>query len=223
MHYKPDIRIAVAEDHELFRDGLIARLRKEENFKVVVDVENGKELLHFLESNPVDIVLMDINMPVMDGIQATRKIALDYPEVKVIALTMYDHDAVIIDMLYAGASGYLLKNTGIDEMLDVIYRVFDGNRAYARSIYHRIVDLIAANKYSLKEAEKNQEITATELQILKLLAQCYSAREIGEILGLSDRTIEGYKAKLLSKLDAKNATGAVITALKRRLITLDDC
>lgn len=223
MHYKPDIKIAIAEDHELYREGLISRIRKEGNIEVVGDVENGKDMLEFLSTQTVDIVLMDVSMPIMDGIQTTKQIAVDYPEVKVIALTMYDHDSVIIDMLMAGASGYLLKNTGFEEMLDVIYRVYDGNKSYARSIYHRIVDLIGDKKYNPHEAAKHHEYNETELQILKLLAQCYSAREIGEILGVSDRTIEGIKSRLLVKLEAKNTVGAVIMALKRRLITLEDC
>lgn len=223
MYYKPDIKIAVAEDHELYREGLISRLKKEENLCILGDFENGKELLTFLKSNPVDIILMDVSMPVLDGVQTTKQIASDYPDVKVIALTMYDTDSVILDILLAGASGYLLKNTSFDEMLDSIYRVYDGNKAYSRSIYHRIVELMGENRLSHREAEKSNEFNETEIQIIRLLSQCYSAREIGEILGISDRTIEGYKARLLLKLDVKNATGIVIMALKRRLITLNDC
>lgn len=223
MYIKPDIRIAIAEDHELFREGLISRLKKQENLNILGDFENGKELLEFLEIQEVDIVLMDVQMPVLDGVKATKEIIERFPDIKIIALTMYDNDSVIIDMLAAGAMGYLLKNTSFNEMLDVIHKVFEGNKSYAKVIFNKIMDLAVHKKFYPHQNAKHADLTDTELGVIRLMSHGYSAREIGEILKLSDRAVEGYKSKLLNKFDVKNAIGVVIMALKNNLISLEDC
>lgn len=223
MSMKSDITIAIAEDHELYREGLINRLNKELGFKVIGAFENGKELIEFMGGHTVEIVLMDVNMPILNGIKSTRVISERFPETKVVALTMYDNDSTIIDMLVAGASGYLLKNSGFSEILEVIHNVYSGNKAYTKAIYHRILELIKQKKYVLKEHENRNEFNETEIRIIKCLAKGYTAREMGEILKISERTIEGYKSRLLTKLDVKNSTSIVVMALKLNLIILDDC
>lgn len=128
MEPKFKITLAIAEDHELYREGLINRLSKEKHIEVVGQFENGLELLKYLGNCKVDIILMDIKMPEMNGITATKEIMNRKIDTKVIALTMYDNDNSLIDMLHAGASGYLLKNENYSEIISVINDVYDGKK-----------------------------------------------------------------------------------------------
>lgn len=216
------IRLAIAEDHELYREGLIHRLSKEPHILVVGQFENGAELLQFLESNTVDIVLMDIKMPILNGISTTMEILNKYQETKVIALTMYDNDNSLIDMLQAGATGYLLKNDNYLEIISVINDVYDGKKAYCKKVHSKILEIISKNKYHPHSKTKNDEISPLELEIIKLICRSYSAKEIADILKMSFRTIEGYKSKILTKFDVKSTIGIVVYAIKNKLVDIND-
>lgn len=216
------IKLAIAEDHELYREGLINRLSKENHIHVVEQFENGFDLLQYLESHSVDIVLMDIKMPVMNGINATKEIINKYPDTKVIALTMYDNDNSLIDMLQAGATGYLLKNENYHEIISVINDVYDGKKAYCKKVHAKILELISKNKYHPHTKTKNEDLSPLELEIIKLICKSYSAKEIADILKMSFRTIEGYKSKILAKFDVKSATGVVVYAIKNKLVDIND-
>jgi DNA-binding NarL/FixJ family response regulator len=222
MPVKQKILIAIAEDHELFREGLTSRFSKEEDMTIAGQFENGQELLLFLSNHHVDIVLMDIQMPVMDGITATRKIAEQHPHTKVIALTMHDNDSTIMDVLQAGAYGYLLKNTTFKEITQVIVDVYEGKKSYAQAIHHKILGLLQQKKTDVVKEVVVSDMHPTEIEIIKLICKCYSAKEIGEVMKMSDRTVEGYKAKLLHKFDAKNTIGLVVAAIKHKLVDVND-
>jgi DNA-binding NarL/FixJ family response regulator len=217
-----EITIMIAEDHHMFREGVINNISKEKEIKFIGEADNGLALLELLEQKTPDIVLMDIKMPEMDGVTTTRIIQDKYPDVKIIALTMYDNDDSIIGMLEAGASGYLLKNTNRSEMVEAIHDVFVGKRGYDKFINTKIVELISKRKYSLNKGQDLQELNAIEIQIITLLCKTYSAKEIADILKMSYRTVEGYKSRLLTKFEARNTTGIVIYALKNRLVRIED-
>ncbi len=222
MTNKLNIRLAIAEDHELYREGLTARLGKEHNIEVVGQFENGKELLTFLKNNTADIVLMDIKMPELDGIKTTKIIMENYRDVKIIALTMHEDDNFIIEMLEAGARGYLLKNANYTEIITVIDDVFQGRRAYCNIIHSKILDLIARNKYYPHIKNHREDLNATEIEIIRLLCRSFSAKEIAGMMNLNFRTVEGYKSRLLTKFDVKTAIGIVIYAIKHKIVDINE-
>ncbi len=217
-----EITLMIAEDHHMFREGVINNISKENGIRFIGEAENGQALLDLLEENTPDIILMDIKMPEMDGITTTRVIQDKFPEVKVIALTMYDNDDSIIGMLEAGASGYLLKNSNRAEMIDAIQDVHTGKRGYDKIINSKIVELVSKRKFSPNKNQDLQELNATEVQIVTLLCKTYSAKEIADILKMSVRTVEGYKSRLLTKFDVKNTMALVIYAIKNRLVRIED-
>lgn len=186
------------------------------------EAEDGKKLLELLEVVQPDIILMDIKMPNLDGILTTRIVQDVYPKVKVIALTMYDTDDSIVAMLEAGATGYLLKNTNRNKMVDAITDVYLGKRGYDKIISDKLIELISKRKFSHNKSTELQELNAIEIEIITLLCKSYSAKEIADILKMSYRTIEGYKARLLTKFDVKNSTGLIISAIKNRLVRIED-
>lgn len=222
MNSHNKISLAIAEDHQLYREGLINRLSIEKHISIAGQFENGLEILHFLKNNVVDVILMDIKMPEMDGISATRSIMSFNNNAKVIALTMFDNDSSLIDMLHAGASGYLLKNADYSEIISAIYDVYDGKKTYSKKVHSKILQLISQNKYHPHSKSKNEDISAVELEIIKLICKSYSAKEIANILKMSFRTIEGYKSKILTKFDVKSTTGVVVHAIKNNLVDIND-
>lgn len=222
MNQYTEISIMVAEDHELFREGICNRIKKEKGFKLAGQAENGKVLLGLLRDISADIILMDINMPEMNGIQATRELLKIYPETKVIALTMYDNDDTILDMIEAGAQGYILKNADYNEIVDVVRKVNDGEKAYCKLINHKIIELLTKNRYRKYSQVAQAELTALEFDIIRMTCQSYSAKEIAEILKMNFRTIEGHKSRLLARYDVKNAAGLVVHAIKHKLVRLED-
>ena len=222
MNSHIEISVIIAEDHELFREGVINRINREKGMKVIGQAENGKALLALLEFMRPDVILMDIKMPEMDGVRATREIIQQDPTMKVVALTMYDNDDAIISMLEAGASGYLLKDVDSLEMIKIIKEVHEGRKAYCKLINHRIIELLSGNKYKPQNSPLPHELSPVELEIIKLICQSYSTKEIAEILKLSFRTIEGYKSRLLTKMEAKNTTGMVIYAIRHKLVRIED-
>lgn len=214
------IKLAMAEDHVLFREGLTARLSREEDIEIIGQFANGKELLEFLKNNYADIVLMDIQMPEMDGISATKIIAEMYSETKVVALTMFENDNSLTDMLHAGARGYLLKNSDYKEMIEVIYDVYEGKKAYSLKVYDKIAQLLAQARYHPRA--KTPALLPVEIDIIKLICKGYSAKDIAEKLKMSIRTIEGFKSKILVKLDVKNTNAVVVFAIRNKIVDIED-
>lgn len=222
MNQYSEISIIVAEDHELFREGICNRIKQEKGFTLLGQAENGKALLSLLLELAPDIVIMDINMPEMNGIQATRELLKLYPDTKVIALTMYDNDDTILDMIEAGAQGYILKNADYHEIAEVTRKVHNGEKAYCKLINHKIIELLTKNRYRKYTQAAQSEITSLELDIIRMTCQSYSAKEIAEILKMNFRTIEGHKSRLLARFDVKNAAGLVVYAIKHKLVRIED-
>lgn len=217
-----EITLMIAEDHQMFREGVINNISKKKGIRFIGEAGNGEQLLELLEQKTPDIILMDIKMPEMDGMTATRIIMDKFPSVKVIALTMYDNDDSIIGMLEAGATGYLLKNANRSEMIDAIQDVYIGKRGYDKFINDKLIELISKRKFNPNKSQDLQELNAIEVQIITLLCKTYSAKEIANILKMSFRTVEGYKSRLLTKFDVRNTTGIVVYALKNRLVRMED-
>lgn len=208
------ISVVIADDHEIFRDGLKLMLQKAENVNLVGEAGDGKELLALIESVRPAVVITDIKMPVMDGVEATKLIKERYPDTGVIALSMFDDEQLILEMLEAGAHGYLLKNSDKFEITDAIQTVYDGKQYYCKFTSGKLAKLIALSRNNAQKKKKEAEFTDKEKDIIRLICKEYTNKQIGEELFMSTRTVEGYRMKILEKMDAKNTVGIVIEAIR---------
>lgn len=208
------ISVVIADDHEIFRDGLKLMLQKAENVNLVGEAGDGKELLALIESVRPAVVITDIKMPVMDGVEATKLIKERYPDTGVIALSMFDDEQLILEMLEAGAHGYLLKNSDKFEITDAIQTVYDGKQYYCKFTSGKLAKLIAISRNNMQKKKKEAEFTDKEKDIIRLICKEYTNKQIGEELFMSTRTVEGYRMKILEKMDAKNTVGIVIEAIR---------
>jgi DNA-binding NarL/FixJ family response regulator len=215
---KHEISLVIADDHEIFRDGLALMLSKQKHITLKGQAEDGKELIELVKLHQPDIVLLDIKMPRMDGIEATKLLSTGYPAVRIIALSMYDEENLIIEMLEAGAKGYLLKNADKQEILDAIEQVYDDHVFYCRHTSAKLASLIVNSKFNPYRKKEVVLFTEREKEIIRLICLQYTAQEIGEKLFISKRTVEGYRTKILEKMGVKNTAGVVVYALKHDMI-----
>lgn len=214
--YTP-IKIVIADDHEIFRDGFKVMLRKQEDLQVIAEAENGRELLQVVEQHQPDVVITDIKMPLVDGIEATRAIKSRWPHIEVVALSMFDEENLVVDMLEAGAKGYLLKNTHKAEVVQAVKAVYKGDTYYCNATSTKLAQMIAKSHFNPYKNNKKPTFTEKEVEIIRLICQELSNKEIASQLNLSTRTIEGYREKILEKIDARNIAGLVIYAIKNNL------
>jgi DNA-binding NarL/FixJ family response regulator len=210
------IRLAIADDHEIFREGLSLFISKIPDFNLIGEARNGMELLSFLKRETVDIVLMDIRMPELNGIETTRIIRKDIPDTKIIALTMFDDEQNILNMYQAGVSGYLLKNTNKVQFETAIRTVHSGGNYFSNDTAIHFIRKAAKDKES-----DGQHLNEREIEIIKLLCMQLSSKEIADKICLSIRTIEGYRMKIMKKINVKNHAGIVLYAMKHGYIEQD--
>ena len=212
------IRLLIADDHEIFRDGLALMLAKQDNIELLGEAEDGRELITLAEQLQPDVILTDIKMPRMDGIEATRLLVQKLPDVKVIALSMFDEENLIVDMLESGAKGYLLKNADKHEILEAINSVYQDKVFYCKSTSAKLASMIVRSRFNPYKKHEPIIFSDREKEIIKLICQQFTAQEIGEKLFLSKRTVEGYRIKILEKMNVKNTAGVVVFALKHNFI-----
>jgi len=204
------IRILTADDHPLIRAGLVTFLATEPELQVVAEAANGEEALEKYRELRPDIVLMDLSMPVMDGLSATRAILEEFPDAKVIVLTTYDGDEDIHRALDAGAMGYLVKDMLVADVLNVVRTVHGGRRG--------IPQTVAA---TLAEHTPRIPLTLRETEVLSLVAKGLSNAEVAARIGRAEETVKVHLKNILQKLDATDRTEAVTTALRRGFIRLE--
>lgn len=210
------IKILLVDDHTMVRAGLKALLERNENYNVVAEASNGKEALMVLAENEFDIVLTDISMPVMDGIELTKEILNIRPEVKIIALTMMDESRYIKQMLLAGASGYLLKNSSFDEINTAISEVLKGENYYTPKITVTVMDFLIGKKKKDKRTDRFP-LSDREKDVLHLIIKEFNNHEIAEKLFISPRTVEVHKRNLIDKTGSKSIAGLVLYAVNNQL------
>jgi DNA-binding NarL/FixJ family response regulator len=213
-----NIKILLADDHKIVRDGIKLMLEPQAGIDVVDEAQNGKEVLEKLESQLVDIVVMDINMPEMDGITATRKVKEKFPEVKVLALTMSNDDLHIRQMIQAGASGYIMKSAGRKELKDAIDAIMEGKHYFSDEATESIMMDLVKGKGKSTDPDPIH-ITDRELEILELIVQEHTNQEIAEKLYISSRTVDAHRRNLLQKTGARNTAGLVKYAFQHNLIS----
>lgn len=214
--YAP-IRVIIADDHEIFRDGFKVMMKKQEVIELIAEADNGKELVELTRTHQPDVIITDIKMPQMDGIAATKKIKELFPHIEVVALSMFDEENLIIDMLEAGAKGYLLKNTNKNEVTQAVQAVYKGEIYYGNHTTNRLAQMIAKSRFDPYQKGGRPAFNEKELEIIRLICQEFSNKEIATQLDLSTRTIEGYREKILEKTGAKNTAGIVVYAIKQQI------
>jgi DNA-binding NarL/FixJ family response regulator len=220
MIEKHQLKILLADDHEIFLDGLQAMLQKHSNIEVVGQALNGEECINMVKSTRPDILLTDINMPVMDGIATTKYLNEYFPGVRIIALSMYDQDNLIVEMLEAGASGYLLKNAHKSEILEAIQSVYNNIPYYCRSTSTRLARLIGQSKFNPQNLVDTPVFSEREKLIIRLICEEKTTKEIAETIFMGSRTVEGYRIKILEKMQVKSVAGIVIYAIKHKLFVV---
>lgn len=213
------INIALAEDHLLVRQGLVHLLNEYEGINVLFDVGNGAELLEKLKKNRPEIILLDIEMPIMSGREALQKIKEKYPKIKVLIISSHFEDSFVIEFITQGAAGFLPKNTDIDIVVDAIYAVKENGFYFDKRVSLIMAQaLIDHNKNT--HAFEQVELSIRERQVLELLCKDKTTREIAEELCLSSRTVEGYRKILMEKTRSKNSMGLINFAIKNQIIRL---
>ncbi|QEC66580.1 response regulator transcription factor [Panacibacter ginsenosidivorans] len=212
------IRYAIADDHKLFRKGIIAALEDMPALKLVLEAENGRDLLNNLNKAKPDIILLDLKMPEMDGIETTIEIRKLDTDVKIIVITMLDDEKYVIHLMEIGANGYLLKNAEPEEIKEAILTAYE-NGYYFNDFVNKALLRKLVHKTQLKPVFNNNiELTSRELEVLKLICQEQTANEISKLIFLSPRTVEGIRTKLLEKIGVKNTAGLVMYAVKNRIV-----
>ena len=217
--YTP-IRIVLADDHDIFRDGFNVMLKKQSQFKLVGEASNGTELIEVTEKLMPDVVITDIKMPKLDGIEAARIITSKFPGIYIIALSMFDDDNLIIDMLEAGARGYLLKSAHKNEIFDAIRSVYNNETYYCKSTSGKLIQMIAQSRFNPHKQTPKPLFSKKEIEVIKMICQEASNKEIASRLFLSTRTIEGYRNRIQARIKAKNTAGIVIYAIKNGIYKL---
>jgi DNA-binding NarL/FixJ family response regulator len=212
------VRLAIADDHQLVLDGLKALISDVPDFELVAEGNNGKDLCLITDNLNVDLVLVDIDMPVMNGMQATEIIKKKHADVKVIVLTMHNEKGIIQKVLEVGADGYLLKNTNQQELVGAIRKVMNGEKYFSTEVTMSLATPGDGAKVVLQNQELDTSLTEREIEILKLIAQGFSNKEIGDRLFISHRTVDTHRTNLMRKLDAKNIAGLIRYAMRAGLI-----
>ena len=219
------IRVILADDHAILRQGTAELLRREPDIDVVGEAANGLEAVDLAHRLKPDIVVMDIRMPALSGVEATRQIRESLPAVQILVLTAHDDDQYVFSLLEAGASSYLLKSAPISELINAIRLVRAGESPLDPAIARRIISRMSGGhtptRASARDAPMPEELTARELDVLQLLAHGLSNRAIGEVLCISDRTVQAHLTSVFGKLDVTSRLDAVLTAIRRGLLSLD--
>ncbi len=214
-------KIIIVEDHELFRNGIKLLLNESRQFEEIFEASNGEELMAFLSKNTADLVLMDINMPKMNGIEATQKALELCPTIKIIALSMLSDEDNYYKIIRAGAKGFVLKDAGINELLLAIETVLNGNNYFSHDLVKKIIHSLKTNvRPPLSGSIENNKFSSRELEVLEQICKGCSNQEIADTLFISPRTVERHRANLFEKSGSKNAVNLVMFAIKNNLISV---
>lgn len=213
-----DINVLLADDHKIFRDGIKSLLSKEKGIRVIAEASNSSEVLSFENLNQVNLVIMDIEMGTPNGIETTSILKKEHPEVNVLILSMLGLHDFIIQALEAGATGYILKNAGKDELLTAIKSVANGDSYFSREVSTSLIEQLHRPK-SGKKKKTDVPLSPREEEVLKLIAQEFSNQEIANKMFISIRTVDTHRRNLLEKLNVRNNVGLTKYAINKGLIT----
>jgi len=210
------IHIIITDDHQLFRNGLKILLNSFPDFEVTGEASNGEEFVNLLKNTKAEIALMDINMPEMDGIEATRRGLRINPEINIIALSMYGEEEYYYKMIDAGARGFLLKDSNINEVREAILTVIRGGSYFSQKLLYNVIQKIKHQENEIKAAH----LSKREKEILVKICEGLSNQQIADALFISKRTVDKHRANLLGKTNSKNTASLILYAIRNRLIEI---
>ncbi|MCF8304103.1 MAG: response regulator transcription factor [Bacteroidales bacterium] len=219
MDVNNKIRVGIVDDHQLVIDGIRLILKDEPDMRLVMQANSGKETLDKLKQNKPDVLLTDIEMPGMSGVELTRRIRRQMPEVKILALTIQDDGVLVNKMVEAGASGYILKSCSADELLEAVVEVNKGNNYLSQKVQKIILSGVFNREAPVSQIQKGAiTLTPRESEILDLIAQEYSNEAIAKKLFISERTVETHRKNLFTKTKTKSVVGLIKFAIKHELL-----
>jgi two-component system response regulator NreC len=212
------IKILVVDDHTIVREGICTLLGLLPEMEVVGEVSNGMEALDMVRKLVPDVVLLDISMPVMDGLEATRRICKEFPGVKILVLTQYNNKEYVFPVIEAGAQGFIDKTAASTELVSGIRSLYRGDSFLSPSAARFLVENYQLEAASRKNQDPYEQLTEREKEILRMLAEGYNTKEIAEMLIISPKTVDGHKTRLMAKLDLHNRVEIVKYALRKGII-----
>jgi DNA-binding NarL/FixJ family response regulator len=218
--YSP-IRVLLADDHELIREGFQVMISRMSALDLVGEAANGEQLVELTRNLMPDVVITDIKMPQMDGIQAARQIHEEFPEMGIIALSSFAEEALIVEMLEAGARGYLLKNANKVEIEEAVQAVYQGDTYYCNQTTQQLARMIASSRHTGSRKNEQPEFSDREVQIIRFISEGLASKEIADRLRLKTRTIESYRENIMEKMGVKNMVGIVVHAIRLGIINVN--
>lgn len=218
------INLLIADDHPVFRVGLLNILKTLPFISEIYEASNGVEAINACIKHPIDIVLMDIDMPEMNGVEASRKIKVAYPQVDIVVLTMFNQSKHVLDLYDCGVSGYLLKDATLAEISKALNLVKNGEHYYCKAISAVLIKGLMNRDQVLENIPEHaaEPITDREIEILRLVCDQHSSIEIGELLSLSEHTVKRHRQSLMEKTQSKNLAGLVLFAVKNNIISINN-
>lgn len=211
-----NIKLLIVDDHKIVIEGICLMLADEKNIECVATAQSGEEALTLLSNKPIDVVLLDVNMPGMGGVQACKRIRKNYPETRILILSMFKEISMVSSMIHAGAHGYILKSEGQAEVIKAVISVFDQGHYFSEEVHkllrsNQIINKKSGNRFIPK-------LSRREKQILELILDEFTTQEIAQQLSIAFNTVESYRKNLLAKLGARNTAGMVRIALENGLV-----
>ena len=214
------IRVLIVDDHTLVRAGIRSLLALVENIEVIGEASDGKEALSKVERLKPDVVLMDLAMPIMGGLEATRRLRRDFPGIKVLALTQYDDSEYVIPVIEAGASGFVTKMSAFSELAAAIEAAYKGESYLSSTAATALVEEYQQKTAPEGEPDPYHQLTDREREVLKLVAEGHTSREIAELFVVSPKTVEWHKNSLMKKLGIHSRIDLIKYAIRKRIITI---
>lgn len=213
------IHIMIADDHTMFVDGIDSILNKEADMQVLCKCYTGPEVIESLKTTKPDIILLDINLPGLTGLEVSKKVLTDYPEIKILAISMFNEESFVTEILNNGAQGYILKNTGIEELLTAIRTIHSGKTYFSKDVTNTIMKSLMKKRMESKGSTKLiPKISRREKEVLKLIMEEFTTQEIANELFISLKTVESHRSSLLNKLNARNTAGLVRITMENKLL-----
>jgi two-component system NarL family response regulator len=217
------IKVLIADDHRIVREGLMAILKTKENIEVVGEAQDGQDAIQKVRTLEPDVILMDVSMPRMGGVEATRQIKREFPHIGIIALTMYDEQQYIFDLVRAGATGYLLKDSESSQIVEAIRAIHRGESLIHPSVASKILAefSLLAQKKGKKPSWEDHDLTEREVTVLRLVADGKTNKEIANNLDLSEKTVKNHVRNIFHKLQVYDRTQAAILGIRKGIIDLE--
>jgi len=212
------IQYIIADDHLIFRQGIKYSLSKDKTLQCIGEAGNGEELMALLQTHRPDVILMDLKMPGMDGLEATRQIREQYPAIRIIVLTMYDDENFIIHMLDLGANSFLVKNAEPEEIRNAIHAVHENEYYFNDLVSKTMLKTLVQKNKGVPRFKKEVTLNDKETEVLRLICEEHTNAEIASKVFLSPRTVEGIRANLLEKIGVRNTAGLVLYAVKQGIV-----